>query len=75
MISQPATSNPALATPEARHSLAEVARVVRSRVVVDACQGISAAAWRDAGWRVSSLTGMSHVDLAAAAEAPVLPEL
>ena len=54
---------------------AEVAGIVRSRVVVDACQGISAAAWRDAGWRVSSLTGMPHVDSAAAAEAPVLPEL
>jgi len=54
---------------------AEVAGVVRSRVVVDACQGISAAAWRDAGWRVSSLTGVPRVDSAAAAEAPVLPEL
>ena len=36
---------------------AEVAAVVRGKVVVDACQGISVAAWRDAGWQVSSLTG------------------
>jgi UDPglucose 6-dehydrogenase len=37
---------------------AEVAAVARGNVVVDACQGISVAAWREAGWRVSSLTGV-----------------
>ncbi|HEX3731480.1 MAG TPA: UDP-glucose/GDP-mannose dehydrogenase family protein [Mycobacteriales bacterium] len=37
---------------------AEVARVVRSKAVVDACQGISLAAWHAAGWRVSALTGV-----------------
>ena len=36
---------------------AEVARVVGSKAVVDACQGIDAATWREAGWRVESLTG------------------
>jgi UDPglucose 6-dehydrogenase len=36
---------------------AEVAEVAREAVVVDACQGISTAAWHSAGWRVSSLTG------------------
>jgi UDPglucose 6-dehydrogenase len=37
--------------------VAEVARVVAGKVVVDVCQGIDIAAWRHAGWRVSSLTG------------------
>jgi UDPglucose 6-dehydrogenase len=36
---------------------AEIAKVARAAVVVDACQGISTAAWHSAGWRVSSLTG------------------
>jgi UDPglucose 6-dehydrogenase len=35
----------------------EVAGVVGHKVVVDACQGIDAATWCEAGWRVSSLTG------------------
>jgi UDPglucose 6-dehydrogenase len=37
----------------------EIAGVAREAVVVDACQGISTAAWRSAGWRVSSLTGIA----------------
>jgi UDPglucose 6-dehydrogenase len=37
---------------------AEVARVVGSKAVVDACQGIDVTTWREAGWRVSSLTGV-----------------
>jgi UDPglucose 6-dehydrogenase len=37
---------------------AEVAKVVSGKVVVDACQGISITAWCDAGWQVSSLTGV-----------------
>jgi UDPglucose 6-dehydrogenase len=36
----------------------EVAGVVGGRVIVDACQGISVTAWREAGWQVSSLTGL-----------------
>jgi UDPglucose 6-dehydrogenase len=36
---------------------AEVAGVVGHKAVVDACQGIDAATWREAGWWVSSLTG------------------
>lgn len=28
------------------------------QVIVDACQGISVTAWREAGWQVSSLTGL-----------------
>jgi UDPglucose 6-dehydrogenase len=42
----------------ARLDPAEVAEVVRSKAVVDACQGLSSCAWRDAGWHVSSLTGV-----------------
>ncbi|HEX4089387.1 MAG TPA: UDP-glucose/GDP-mannose dehydrogenase family protein [Trebonia sp.] len=49
---------------------AEVALVVTSATVVDACQGITITAWRDAGWRVASLTGVPSEqrqdDLAAA---------
>jgi UDPglucose 6-dehydrogenase len=37
---------------------AEVAQVVGNKTVVDACQGIDVAAWEEAGWRVSSLTGI-----------------
>jgi UDPglucose 6-dehydrogenase len=37
--------------------VAEVTGIVSGRAVVDACQGIDVAAWGDAGWRVSSLTG------------------
>lgn len=37
---------------------AEVAGVAGRKVVVDACQGISITAWRDAGWQISSLTGV-----------------
>jgi UDPglucose 6-dehydrogenase len=36
----------------------EVARVVSSKVLVDACQGVSIPAWQEAGWRVFSLTGI-----------------
>lgn len=39
---------------------AQIAEVVRDKVVVDACQGIQAAGWYAAGWRVSSLTGASR---------------
>jgi UDPglucose 6-dehydrogenase len=35
----------------------EVAAVVGGMVIVDACQGIDANAWRAAGWQVTSLTG------------------
>jgi UDPglucose 6-dehydrogenase len=36
------------------------ASAIGSMTIVDACQGIETATWRDAGWRVLSLTG-SHV--------------
>jgi UDPglucose 6-dehydrogenase len=36
----------------------EVADVVHDRIIVDACQGISVTVWREAGWQVSSLTGL-----------------
>lgn len=36
----------------------KVGGVVRNKVIVDSCQGIRIAAWREAGWRVSSLTGL-----------------
>lgn len=36
---------------------AEMAEIVGVRSLVDACQGISVTAWRDAGWQVFSLTG------------------
>jgi UDPglucose 6-dehydrogenase len=42
----------------ARADPAAVAAVVGAPAVVDACQGIDIAGWRDAGWRVSSLTGV-----------------
>jgi UDPglucose 6-dehydrogenase len=42
----------------AQADVAEVAGVVAEKAVVDACQGIDVAAWADAGWRVSSLTGV-----------------
>lgn len=42
----------------ARMDAAEVARVVGSKLVVNACQDVSIAAWREADWRVSSLTGV-----------------
>lgn len=42
----------------ARTDPAEFAAVVRGKVIVDACQGISVAAWREAGWQVSALTGV-----------------
>jgi UDPglucose 6-dehydrogenase len=42
----------------AQADAAEVARVVGSKTVVDACQGIDIATWGQAGWRVSSLTGV-----------------
>ena len=42
----------------AQADAAEVARVVGRKAVVDACQGIDIATWLEAGWRVSSLTGV-----------------
>jgi UDPglucose 6-dehydrogenase len=42
----------------AQADAAEVARVIGRRSVVDACQGIDIATWREAGFRVSSLTGV-----------------
>jgi UDPglucose 6-dehydrogenase len=36
---------------------AEMTEMVGSGTLVDACQGISVTAWRDAGWQVFSLTG------------------
>ena len=42
----------------AQADAAEVGRVVGRKAVVDACQGIDIATWREAGWRVSSLTGV-----------------
>jgi UDPglucose 6-dehydrogenase len=41
----------------AQADVAEVAKVVSNAAVVDVCQGIDLAAWHQAGWRVSSLTG------------------
>ena len=41
---------------------AEIARVTRGNAVVDACQGISAANWREAGWQVFSLTGTAVIE-------------
>ena len=46
-------------------SPAAVAASAASMTVVDACQSIDVAAWRDAGWKVLSLTG-SHVRPSAA---------
>jgi UDPglucose 6-dehydrogenase len=40
----------------------EIRCVARGTVVVDACQGISAAVWHRAGWRVFSLTGTGIID-------------
>lgn len=48
-------------TPWAEFAHVDVAKVgeaVCSKVIVDSCQGIRIAAWREAGWRVSSLTGL-----------------
>lgn len=42
----------------ARADAAEVGEVVASKVIVDGCQGITIAAWREAGWQVCSLTGV-----------------
>jgi UDPglucose 6-dehydrogenase len=53
----------------AQADAAEVARVVGRKAVVDACQGIDVAKWREAGWRVSSLTGVP----AGQAQPSVLP--
>lgn len=53
----------ATAWPEFAHmDAAEVAGVVRGKVVVDTCQAVNLAAWRAAGWRVASLTGVHAVD-------------
>ena len=46
----------------ARADPAEIADVARGAAVVDACQGISAVVWHDAGWHVSSLTGSAVRD-------------
>jgi UDPglucose 6-dehydrogenase len=35
----------------------EIAGVVGSMVILDACQGIDVNAWREAGWQATSLTG------------------
>jgi UDPglucose 6-dehydrogenase len=54
---------------------ASVAAVAGGRVVVDACQAISAGAWRDAGWQVFSLTGVPAAEGSPdVAAAPLLPE-
>lgn len=37
---------------------AEIAAVMRSKIVVDACQCINAVDWRTAGWQAISLTGV-----------------
>ncbi len=42
---------------------AEIAEVVREKVVVDACQGIEATDWHVAGWQVYSLTGVPTVSV------------
>jgi UDPglucose 6-dehydrogenase len=42
----------------AQASAAEIGEAVAHRVVIDACQGICIPAWRQAGWDVSSLTGV-----------------
>jgi UDPglucose 6-dehydrogenase len=39
----------------------DVARIVTERIVVDACQGIDAAWWRQAGWLVLSLTASAQL--------------
>ena len=39
----------------------EIAEFARGTVVVDACQGINVTNWQNAGWRVSSLTGLWDV--------------
>jgi UDPglucose 6-dehydrogenase len=50
------------AWPEFAEISAETAGAsVASKVIVDACQGIETASWREAGWKVASLTG-THVD-------------
>jgi UDPglucose 6-dehydrogenase len=36
----------------------EIAEFAHGTVVVDACQGINVTNWQNAGWRVSSLTGL-----------------
>ena len=56
----------------ARIDAAEVAEVVRHKVVVDACQGISVLTWREAGWQVSALTGVPGPDSLDAATVPLL---
>jgi UDPglucose 6-dehydrogenase len=42
----------------AQANAVEVARVVARKAIVDACQSIDIVKWREAGWRVSSLTGV-----------------
>lgn len=42
----------------AQADAAQAGEVVASKVIVDGCQGITIAAWREAGWQVSSLTGI-----------------
>jgi UDPglucose 6-dehydrogenase len=39
-------------------SPAEVAKASAGKAIVDACQGINTAAWLEAGWEVSALTGV-----------------
>jgi UDPglucose 6-dehydrogenase len=64
-----------VAWPEfAQADAAEVARVVGGKAVVDACQGIDVAAWREAGWRVSSLTGIPAGQMRADRGSGILPD-
>lgn len=44
----------------AQASPAEIANAMAGRMAIDACQGIDVRAWRDAGWEVSSLTGVHN---------------
>lgn len=40
---------------------AEISKLGRNNVIVDACQGVSSSAWQQAGWRTVSLTGSSSI--------------
>lgn len=52
----------ATAWPEfAKVSPQKAGEVIRHQIVIDACQCIPAEAWREAGWRVFSLTGTHPV--------------
>ena len=49
---------------------AEVGWVAGRKAVVDACQGIDSATWREAGWRVTSLTGVPATGTSSAVPGP-----